>query len=84
MSQRIDKSWIVLASIETEDGTRCVDIFRRPDETFGYEEFRRDPEDRGAWTAVRFASCLRYASLEQARRAAKAAVAWLSNMETRA
>ncbi|HEY2564091.1 MAG TPA: hypothetical protein VGI44_10300, partial [Acidimicrobiales bacterium] len=26
---------------------RCVDIFSRPDGTFGFEEFRRDPEDMG-------------------------------------
>lgn len=78
VSQRIDKSWTVLASLETEDGLRCVDLFRRPDGTFGYEEFRRDPEDRGAWTPVRFASGLTYASLEQARAAAGAAVIWLA------
>ena len=58
MSRRIDKSWTVLASLETEDGPRCVDLFRRPDGTFGYEEFRRDPEDQGVWTPVRFASGL--------------------------
>lgn len=79
MSQRIDKSWVVLASLEGEDGLRCVDLFRRSDGTFGYEEFRRDPEDRGVWTPVRFASGLRYASLEEAREAAGAAVVWLDD-----
>ena len=77
MSLRIDKSWTVLASIETGDGHRCVDLFCRPDGTFGYEEFRRDPEDQGAWTPVRYASALSYASLEDARAAAKATVAWM-------
>jgi hypothetical protein len=77
MSRRIDKSWIVLKSIETDDGHRCVDLFRRPDDTFGYEEFRRDPEDQGEWTPVRFASALNYASLEEARAAARGAVAWM-------
>lgn len=77
MSRRIDKSWTVLASIETDDGHRCVDLFRRPDRTFGYEEFRRDPEDQGLWTPVRFASALSYATLEDASAAAKAAVAWM-------
>jgi hypothetical protein len=77
MSRRIDKSWTVLTSIETGDGHRCVDLFRRPDGTFGYEEFRRDPEDQGAWTPVRYASALSYASLEDARAGAKAAVAWM-------
>ena len=51
MSRRIDKSWVVLESLETDDGLRCVDLFRRPDGSFGYEEFRRDPEERrgGGW-----------------------------------
>lgn len=77
MSQRIDKSWTVLASIETDDGYRCVDLFRRPDGTFGYEEFRRDPEDQGAWTPVRFASALSYPSFDGASAAAGKAVAWM-------
>jgi len=79
MSRRIDKSWTVLASLEGENGLRCVDLFRRPDGTFGYEEFRRDPEDRGAWTPVRFASGLSFASREAALAAATAAVAWLAD-----
>ena len=84
MSRRIDKSWTVLKSIETDDGHRCVDLFRRPDGTFGYEEFRRDPEDQGEWTPVRFASALKYASLETARAAAAMAVAWMPKAETAA
>lgn len=31
MSARLDKSWNVLAGHQTFDGTRCVDIFSRPD-----------------------------------------------------
>ena len=31
----------VLRSIETDDGGRCVDLFARPDGTFGFEEYRR-------------------------------------------
>ena len=80
MSRRIDKSWTVLESLETDDGLRCVDLFRRPDGTFGYEEFRRDPEDHGAWTPVRFASGLSYPSLQQARAAARSTVAWLAEL----
>ena len=80
MSRRIDKSWTVLESPETDDGLRCVDVFRRPDGTFGYEEFRRDPEDMGTWTPVRFTSGLSYLSLQQARAAARSAVAWLAEL----
>ena len=35
MSRRIDKSWVVFDSIEIGDGTRCVDLFRRPDGSYG-------------------------------------------------
>jgi len=52
MSARLDKSWSVLASHQTREGNRCVDIFSRPDGTYGFEEFRKDPEDMGAWTPV--------------------------------
>ena len=50
MSKRIDRSWLVFTSIENFDHDRCVDLFSRPDGSFGFEEFRRDPEDRGEWT----------------------------------
>ena len=55
VSKRIDKSWLVFASIENPQHDRCVDLFRRPDGTYGFEEFRRDPEDAGEWTPVRIA-----------------------------
>ena len=50
MSKRIDKSWLVFSSVENLEHDRCVDLFSRPDATFGFEEFRRDVEDRGDWT----------------------------------
>ena len=56
MSKRIDKSWLVFISIENVEHDRCVDLFSRPDGTCGFEEFRRDAEDRGAWTPVSYFS----------------------------
>ena len=41
MSTRIDKSWLVLESVENAEHDRCVDLFRRPDGSFGFEAFRR-------------------------------------------
>jgi hypothetical protein len=35
----------VLVSLENSAGDRCVDIFARDDGTFGFEEYRKDPED---------------------------------------
>jgi hypothetical protein len=42
----------VLKSINSPDGGRCVDIFVRPDDTFGFEEFRRDSEDARGWFPI--------------------------------
>ena len=78
MSKRIDKSWVVFDSIENADHDRCVDLFRRPDGSLGFEEFRRDVEDAGAWTPVAYYSAATYASEEAAIEAAMKAVAWLA------
>ena len=77
MSGRIDKSWVVLDSIENGQHDRCVDLFRRLDGSFGFEEFRRDVEDAGAWTPVAYYSRVAYASNEAALDAAVARVVWL-------
>lgn len=77
MSERLDKSWVVFASIENFEHNRCVDLFARPDGSFGFEEFRRDPEDRGEWTPVHYYSDSAYASREAALTAATRTVAWL-------
>ena len=45
---------------------RCVDLFRRPDGSFGFEEFRRDVEDAGAWTPVAYHSGAAYSSMDAA------------------
>lgn len=78
MSQRIDKSWVVFASIENAAADRCVDLFLRPDRTYGFEEFRRDPEDAGAWTPVQYYSAANFASKDDALAAATGAVIWLA------
>jgi hypothetical protein len=78
MSKRIDKSWVVFTSIESLEHDRCVDLFSRPDGTFGFEEFRRDPEDGGDWTPVQYYSAAAYASSEAALADAKQSVRWLA------
>jgi hypothetical protein len=78
VSRRLDKSWIVLESREDPEANRCVDLFVRPDGTYGFEEFRRDPEDAGVWTPVHYYSGRSYASKGEALDAARHVVAWLS------
>ncbi len=68
---------VVLRSIESVDGTRCVDLFRRADGSFGYEEYRRDPEDPGGWRPLGGHGDSAYADEPAALAAAKSAVGWL-------
>lgn len=77
MSKRIDPSWTVFDSIENREHDRCVDLFHRPDDSYGFEEFRRDAEDAGAWTPVQYFSHARFPSKQAALSAAISAVAWL-------
>lgn len=80
MSLRVDKSWTVLASHQTPEADRCVDLFSRPNRTFGFEEFRRDPEDMGAWTPVSYYSSREYPTAHTALVAARQAVPWLASL----
>ena len=78
MSTRIDKSWVVFKSLENGEHDRCVDLFSRPDGSYGFEEFRRDIEDGGDWTPVQYYSGTSYASEEEAFQAAQRVIVWLA------
>ena len=80
MSSRIDRTWSVLASYESRETDRCVDVFARPNGTFGFEEFRRDSEDMGAWTPISYYSSHEYASPDDALIAARRVVPWLGEI----
>ena len=79
MSRRIDKSWTVFRSVENGTHDLCVDLFSRPDGSFGFEEFRRDVEDAGAWTPVAYYSGRIYSSEDAALSAAVGAIVWLTD-----
>jgi len=80
MSQRIDKSWTVFVSLENSEHDRCVDLFSRPNGSYGFEEFRRDVEDSGRWTPVQYYSGISYKSAAEALEAAERCVPWLTDM----
>jgi ribosomal protein S18 acetylase RimI-like enzyme len=67
----------VLRSIEMPDGDRCVDLFVRPDGTYGYEEYRRELEDGRGWFPIGFHSEAEFSSEEQALKSALDSVSWL-------
>jgi hypothetical protein len=79
MSRRIDASWVVYESVENEEHNRCVDLFQRPDGTWGFEEFRRDVEDAGVWTPVAYYATTIFPSKGTAWGAATRAVRWVAD-----
>jgi hypothetical protein len=83
MSKRIDKSWTVFVSVENSGHDRCVDIFSRPDGSYGFEEFRRDSEDGGRWTPVQYYSGVAYVSSADALHTAERCVPWLVDVLAR-
>jgi len=74
----------VVVSLHNDEVDRCVDVIKRADGTFGFKEFRRDPEDRGGWTLLSYNPQGIYATEEQAVAAARASVAWLRDQQTSA
>jgi hypothetical protein len=80
VSARLDPSWKVLNSHTTADVSRCVDVFERPDGSFGFEEFRRDAEDMGVWTPVAYYSNHEYPTADVAVDSARKLVPWLGGV----
>ena len=69
----------VVDTVHNRDADRCVKIIRQPDGTFGFQEFRREPEDAGRWTLVSEGSRGAHATEAQALAAARADLAWLQD-----
>lgn len=70
---------LVVRSINVAGNDRCVDIFRRPDDTFGFEEYRRDVEDQRGWFAIGFYGTETFETETAALAAALATVTWLQD-----
>lgn len=67
---------LVLRSVETSDGDRCVDIFRRADGSYGFEGYRRDAEDTSGWFRVTQFGAQRFESESAAFDAARRIFPW--------
>jgi hypothetical protein len=76
MSSRLDKSWLVQQAIMTPDDTAVSILISRPNGTFGFAEFRRDPEDMGAWTPIGYFSRREYPTGASALQAARRLIPW--------
>ena len=69
----------VVRSINLVGDSICVDIFCRPDGTYGFDEFRRDPEDGRGWYSIGHYGAAEFGSPEAALEEAKKNVSWLTD-----
>jgi hypothetical protein len=69
---------MVVQSINMAGDCRCVDVFRRPDGSFGFAEFRRDPEDNRGWFPVVQDTGVAFLTAADALVAARRRVVWLA------
>ena len=83
MSSRLDPTWSVVTSVQTPSGDRCVDVFVRPSGTYGFEEFRRDPEEMGVWTPLHYFCDREFPELEETIDAARQSVPWFTSVRER-
>ncbi|MDE1995280.1 MAG: hypothetical protein KGI75_22445 [Rhizobiaceae bacterium] len=67
----------VMRSINQPGENICVDVFVRPDGSYGFEEYRREPEDGRGWYPVGYYSEQRFQDYEAALEAARNTISWL-------
>lgn len=70
----------VVRSINAPAGDRCVDLFLRADRSYGFEEYRRDPEDPRGWYPVGHFAGQTFAWEDEALVAARRAIPWLDDL----
>jgi|OM-RGC.v1.033375830 hypothetical protein len=68
----------VVRSVNAPGGAVCVDVFACPDGRFGYELYRRDPEDPRGWGAPAGFGARRFPTAEAALADARDVVPWLA------
>lgn len=66
----------VMRSIN-QPGETCVHVFARPDGSYGFEQYRREPEDGRGWYPVGHYAERRFPDFDAALEAARGAVLWL-------
>jgi len=68
---------LVLESVNAPDGVHCVDLFERPDGSFGFELCRRVAEDGQGWGICVQDGAVRFETKTAARGAAVELYSWI-------
>ena len=69
-----------IQSINHDGETICVDVYQRQDGTFGFDEFRRDPEDDRGCYSIGYHGEKEFLSAELALKEARRMVSWLADV----
>ena len=67
----------VILSFNNDEGNLCLDIFIRENDTFGFEEYRKDPENIDGWYKVGNYSDKIYKNQKEAYKNACKNILWL-------
>jgi hypothetical protein len=70
----------IVHSFNMDGELRCVDVFQRTDGSYGFEEYRRDPEDGRGWFAVGYFGEERFGSPAETLVEAQRKVLWLAEV----
>ena len=73
------KKHLVIRSINNSDESLCVDLFQRKDNSFGFEEFRRDKENNAGWYKIGIYGSRVFLTEEEAYKNARKKIVWLNN-----
>lgn len=76
----MNKDFRVVNSFENDVANRCVDIILRADGSYGFAEWRREPEDPGNWSLMCDDGGVKFASEQDAIAAARVRVVWFARI----
>tara|TARA_Y100000991_G_scaffold91855_1_gene69348 strand:- start:1703 stop:1945 length:243 start_codon:yes stop_codon:yes gene_type:complete len=71
------KDQVVVNSINNDNNNLCVDFFIRNNKTFGYQEYRKDPENMSEWYRIGNYDHKVFLSKYDAYKDAKKRIVWL-------
>ena len=74
------KEQVVIQSINNNESNLCIDFFTRNNGTFGYEEYRKDPENTSGWYKIGYFTYKIFSSKDEAYNDALKTISWLNKI----
>ncbi len=70
------KDQVVINSINNDNNNLCIDFFIRNNKTFGYQEYRKDPENISEWYKIDNYDYKVFSNKDDAYHDAKKTIVW--------